>query len=140
MKPSTVALVVSQFVVATVFELSWLSDDSGLIDSPFLREPGSTVLLCAQGLAFAAGVWEGFVGPVGSRRLFAYAAASVALMVWFILRGFYLSAVPEPWDVLVLLPVVMGTSVLFAPSWIAVAAGVFLRQRASSTTIGSMEG
>jgi hypothetical protein len=35
----------------------------------------------------------------------------------------------------VLLPTVMGTSMLFAPSLIAVAAGVLLRQRVGSVVV-----
>ena len=68
-----------------------------------------------------------------------YVAAPVALVTCFMLQSLYSPGTPGLWKIMVLLPAVMGTSILFAPSWIAVAAGVFLRQalrqRASSMMV-----
>jgi hypothetical protein len=77
-KPATVVFVVFQFAIATVFPLSWLAEDGGPIDSPLLREHSWKMLLCAQALSSAAGVWEGFTGRGGRQRLLACAAAPVA--------------------------------------------------------------
>jgi hypothetical protein len=55
--------------------------------------------------------------------------------MWFMLQSLYSPATPWLWKIMVLLPTVMGTSMLFAPSLIAVAAGVLLRQRVGSVVV-----
>jgi hypothetical protein len=128
MKLATIVFVVSQFVVASVFALSWLAEDGWVIDWPPLREHSWRMLICAQAMAFAAGVWEGVAGPGGRARVFACAAGPVALVVWFMLQSLYWSW-PGVSQIVVLPPAIIGTSILFAPSWAAVAVGDFAWQR-----------
>jgi hypothetical protein len=130
MKSAAIVFVVSQLVVAVVFQLLWFSDDVRPIDWVIVNEQNSWMLLVwAQVLAVVAGLWEGIAGVPGRRRLIVCAAVPVGLVAWYMLGTFLYPGAPGVWKTLVLLPAISGTTGLFAPSWGAVAAGAFVGRR-----------
>jgi len=93
------------------------------------------LLLGAQLLTIGTVVWEGLGGVPDVRRIGVYAVAPVMLIVWFMAQAFY-STDAEFTTIVLLLPSIGGTIILFSPSWAAIALGILvsrsMRSRMSS--------
>jgi hypothetical protein len=88
-------------------------------------------LLAAQLLAVGSGVWEGRGATIDVRRITVYASVPVLLVVWYMTQAAYAT----PTDVsmiLQLIPSIGGTMILFSPSWVAIAVGVYIQRGLSS--------
>lgn len=138
MNSASVVFVLCQLAVAILFEVSWLSETDPVARWTLLRHNSTVLLVVAQGLAVAAGVWLGIAWPTRRRRLFVCAAVPVALVAWYMVQSWCSVGAPGWWRVLVAVPAIGGTALLFAPSWAGVALGGLLgrRTRRSQSTRG----
>jgi hypothetical protein len=130
MRPATVVYLISQLVLAAVLELSWLTEDRELIAGQAQRHISWAWLLSAQLLAIAAGAWEGLGSVLDRRRIAVYLAVPTGLVVSYMAQAFYWA--PSVSSILVLVPSIGGTIILFSPSWAAVGVGILLHRRSKS--------
>lgn len=127
---ASVLFVLSQLVLAAVFEASWLSETDQVTGGTFLGLNSTMLLVVAQVVTVAAGFWLGVSWPTRRHKLFVCGAVPVALVTWYMVQSWFSAQTQGWWWFLVVVPAMGGTALLFAPSGAGVAVGRLLGRRA----------